>query len=66
MTIEDDTPRPRAARDSGAEIGQPLDLMSVAELEEKIATLKAEIARLEQARDAKRAATAAAEAFFRK
>ncbi|CAJ0877887.1 hypothetical protein AMST5_02919 [freshwater sediment metagenome] len=60
--IEDDAPRPRPV----GEVGQPLDLLSVAELEERIAVLQAEIARLEQARDAKRAANAAAEAFFRK
>lgn len=60
--IEDDAPRPRPV----SEVGQPLDLLSVAELEERIAVLQAEIARLEQARDAKRAANAAAEAFFRK
>ncbi|GLI92200.1 DUF1192 domain-containing protein [Methylocystis echinoides] len=62
MTTEDDAPRPRPA----LEIGQPLDLLSAAELEARIAALRAEIARLEAARDAKRAATAAAEAFFRK
>lgn len=48
------------------EVGQPLDLLSLTELEERIAALQAEIARLEQAAQAKRAATAAAEAFFRK
>ncbi len=59
---EDDAPQPRPA----PEIGQPLDLLSVAELEDRISALQAEIARLEQARDAKRAANAAAEAIFKK
>ncbi len=62
MIMEDDAPRPRPT----LEIGQPLDLLSVTELEERIAALRAEIARLEEARDAKQAASAAAEAFFRK
>jgi len=58
---QDDAPRPAAV-----EIGQPLDLLSVAELDERIARLRQEIARLEDARAAKQAANAAAEAFFRK
>ncbi|MDP3068534.1 MAG: DUF1192 domain-containing protein [Methylocystis sp.] len=58
---QDDAPRPVAF-----EIGQPLDLLSVAELEERIERLRLEIARLEAARAAKQAASAAAEAFFRK
>ena len=48
------------------EIGQPLDLLSVAELDERIERLRQEIARLEAARAAKQAASAAAEAFFKK
>jgi len=48
------------------EIGQPLDLLSVSEIDARIATLKDEITRLEQGRAAKVAASAAAEAFFRK
>ncbi len=62
MITEDDATRPRPI----LEIGQPLDLLSVAELNERIAALKDEIARLERARDARQAATAAAEAFFKK
>ncbi|PWB91195.1 DUF1192 domain-containing protein [Methylocystis sp. MitZ-2018] len=58
---QDDTPRPAAF-----EIGQPLDLLSVAELDERIERLRQEIARLEAKRAAKQAASAAAEAFFRK
>jgi len=49
----------------GHEIGQKLDEISVAELDERITLLREEIARLEAARDAKRAAQAAADAFFK-
>ncbi len=62
MSSDEDAPRPRPT----FEIGQPLDLLSVAEIELRIAALKEEIARLEAAAEAKRAAGAAAEAFFRK
>lgn len=55
-------PRPAPGRH---EIGQPLDLLSVDELDERIAALKAEIARLEQSRQAKTASRAAADAFFK-
>ena len=48
------------------EIGQPLDLLSVAEIDTRTELLKAEIARLEAAKTAKRAAASAAESFFRK
>ncbi|ULO25543.1 DUF1192 domain-containing protein [Methylocystis sp. SB2] len=58
---QDDAPRPAAF-----EIGQPLDLLSVAELDERIERLRQEIARLEAKRADKQAASAAAEAFFRK
>ncbi|HEY8161348.1 MAG: DUF1192 domain-containing protein [Methylocystis sp.] len=59
---DEDAPRPRPAY----EIGQPLDLLSVAEIEARIAVLKEEIERLEAAAQSKRAATAAAEAFFKR
>lgn len=59
---EDDAPRPRRAY----EIGQPLDLLSVHEIDETIATLREEILRLEAARAAKSSASAAAEAFFKR
>ncbi|PPD46077.1 MAG: hypothetical protein CTY15_01435 [Methylocystis sp.] len=62
MNGDDDTPRPAPP----LEIGKPLDLLSVAELEARIKALRHEIARLEAAVAAKRAANAAAEAFFRK
>ncbi len=47
------------------ELGQPLDLMSVAEIDATIEKLRAEIARLETVRGQKQAAGAAAEAFFK-
>ncbi|QGM96207.1 DUF1192 domain-containing protein [Methylocystis parvus] len=59
---DDDAPRPRPT----FEIGQPLDLLSIAEIEARIAALREEIERLEAGAEAKRAAGAVAEAFFRK
>jgi uncharacterized small protein (DUF1192 family) len=47
------------------EIGQRLDDLSVRELDERIAALRAEAARLEEARDAKEASLRAAAAFFK-
>jgi uncharacterized small protein (DUF1192 family) len=47
------------------EIGQLLDALSVDELDERIGLLQAEIARLEQARQAKQASKTAADAFFK-
>ena len=47
------------------EIGQPLETLSVSELEERIVVLQGEIARLEAARDAKAASKRAADAFFK-
>jgi uncharacterized small protein (DUF1192 family) len=47
------------------EIGQTLDALSVDELDERIALLREEIARLETARGAKQASRAAADSFFR-
>jgi uncharacterized small protein (DUF1192 family) len=62
MSTDEEAPRPAAH----FEIGQPLDLLSVAELEARIEALRAEIARLEAAVTSKQAASAAAEAFFKK
>jgi uncharacterized small protein (DUF1192 family) len=59
---EDAAPR----RPATFEIGQPLDLLSIAEIDERIERLRQEIARLEAARTAKQAASAAADAFFKK
>ncbi|MGD9543649.1 MAG: DUF1192 domain-containing protein [Methylocystis sp.] len=53
-------------RPAAFEIGQPLDLLSIAEIGERIERLRQEIARLEAARAAKQAASAAADAFFKK
>ncbi len=68
--IDDQDERPRAGVGSGKtvshEIGQPLDALSVAEFDARIALLRAEIERLEQARAAKAASLAAADAFFKK
>lgn len=47
-------------------VGEMLDALSVDELNERIAVLRAEIVRLEAARDGKSASRAAADAFFRK
>ena len=62
MRDEDDRPRKRATH----EIGQALDTLSLADLDERVALLRAEIARIEAARDAKRAAQGAADAFFKR
>jgi uncharacterized small protein (DUF1192 family) len=48
------------------EIGQPIDALSVHELEERIELLKAEIARLEIAIKSRQATKDAASAFFRR
>jgi len=58
---DDDRPRPRPSH----EIGQDLALLSVGELEERIALLKTEIARLEAARSAKAASRSAADSIFK-
>jgi len=47
------------------EVGMPIDTMSVGELEERIALLKGEIARLEQAIAARRNTRAAADSLFK-
>ena len=49
----------------GHEIGQPLDTLSVHELDERIGLLRDEIARLEAARTAKQASLAAAASVFK-
>ena len=60
--LDDELPRPSPARH---EIGQDLSLLSVHELDERIAALRAEIARLEEARARKQASKSAADAFFK-
>jgi uncharacterized small protein (DUF1192 family) len=61
---EDDIFAPRPARQVHV-IGQQLDELSVEELGLRIAALRAEIERLEQARQAKEASRATASAFFK-
>ena len=58
---DDDRPLPAAA---GHEVGQSLDTLSLHEFEERILLLRGEIARLETARDRKRAALDAAGSIF--
>jgi len=62
--MRDDDDRPRKA--VSHEIGQPLDTLSLSDLDERIALLRAEIARIEAARTAKQAAQGAADAFFKR
>jgi uncharacterized small protein (DUF1192 family) len=59
----DDDDRPR--RKVTHEIGQDLSLLSVEELTERVALLRTEIARLEQAADRKRASRDAANSIFK-
>ena len=59
--IEDDKPKRKISHD----IGPPVYLLSVAELDERIALLKLEIDRLEADRESKNNSKAAAEALFR-
>ena len=68
MARDDDDPfglRPRPKMPAH-EVGQALDTLSVGELDERIALLRSEIARLEQVRDAKTAAGVTADAVFRR
>ncbi|MCG6121237.1 MAG: DUF1192 domain-containing protein [Microvirga sp.] len=59
--LSEETPRKSA---SGHEIGQDLSTLSVAEIDERIAALQAEIERLRDARSRKEASKSAADAFF--
>ncbi len=59
--LDDDKPRPKVAHD----VGQDLSLLSVEELQARIALLGEEIVRLEVAMQAKRASRDAAEMFFK-
>ena len=47
-------------------LGEPIDTLSEYELTARIESLRAEIARLEAAREGKSASRAAADAFFKK
>jgi uncharacterized small protein (DUF1192 family) len=59
---EDDRPKKKIVH----ELGQDLALLAVKELEERIALLKEEIARLEAAIAGKRASRGVADQFFKK
>jgi len=63
MATIDDDDRPK--KKISHEIGQDLSLLSVEELAERIALLKSEISRLEEAASKKRASKDAANAFFK-
>ncbi len=58
----DDEPCPAPA--AAPVVGEPLSALSIEELEERITTLQAEIARVETELDSKRAGRAAADAVF--
>jgi len=58
---DDDRPKKKVTH----EIGQDLSLLSVEELNERVALLTAEIARLEEAATKKRASKDAANTFFK-
>jgi uncharacterized small protein (DUF1192 family) len=60
-TEDDDRPRKKITH----EIGQDLSLLSVEELNERIALLTSEISRLEAAATKKRASKDAANSFFK-
>ena len=60
-TEDDDRPKRKVTHD----IGQDLSLLSVAELDERINLLKAEIERLQDASGKKRSSRDAANQFFK-
>jgi uncharacterized small protein (DUF1192 family) len=59
---DDDRPKKKIAH----EIGQELALLSVKELDERIALLKDEIARLDEAKAKKQTSRSVADQFFKK
>jgi len=62
MAMDDELPKKKPVH----EIGQDLSLLSVEELAERIAALRAEIARLEASMAAKRASRTSADQFFKR
>jgi uncharacterized small protein (DUF1192 family) len=62
MTEDDDKPKKKVVH----EIGQDLSLLSVAELQERIGLMQAEIARLEADIAKKQSTRSAADMFFKK
>lgn len=61
MFDDDEVRKPK-----GHEVGMPIDAMSVEELQQRIALLRDEIARLEQAIAARRNTRAAADSLFKR
>lgn len=59
-----DWDEPKARSQQGFSIGEDVSKLSVVELEERIALMRAEIVRLEQAIATKKKTTAAAAALF--
>lgn len=59
---DDDRPKPKSVH----EIGQDLSMLSLAEIDLRVAALQAEIERLAEARTRKAASRSAADSFFRK
>jgi len=64
MPAIDDEERPK--KKIAHEIGQELTLLSVRELDERVALLKEEIARLEADKEKKQAQRSAADQFFKR
>jgi uncharacterized small protein (DUF1192 family) len=64
MPASDDDDRPK--KKTVHEIGQDLSLLSVGELNERVALLREEIARLEANMTSKQASKSAADQFFKK
>jgi len=60
--VDDEPPKKKLVH----EIGQDLTLLSVKELDERMAVLKEEIARLEADRSKKQASRSAADQFFKR
>jgi len=65
MSRDDDDPFAPPRKPPEHVLGQPLEDLSIEELNLRIEALKAEIGRLEEARGAKEAGRAGAAAFFR-
>jgi uncharacterized small protein (DUF1192 family) len=66
MAIDDEDANARAKKKPVHEIGQDLALLSIEELNERVSTLKAEIARLEATLARKQASRSTADAFFKR
>jgi uncharacterized small protein (DUF1192 family) len=61
-----DLDEPRPKKRAEIILGEPLDLLSVAELEQRISDLESEIARAREAITKKQAGKAAADAFLKR